>query len=242
MSTLVKPFVVLKPVARENYWHSMGQTKVAVVCHTTGGSLAGTDAWFNNPISQASTNFAIGQAGEIHQYIDPAGLNAPAANGLVRRPNGMFPILYEQQGRVNPNFWTVSIEHEGFPSREIKTEPMLESSLVLAAWVCQQFRILPDRSHFFSHTEIDAQKPDPGWSEEFWNYYLAQIAARLKEDNMPPTPEFEALKAEVAALKAEIERVRQGSWNNDVATRRSFEILFEAMQRVFNMWQTGAIQ
>ena len=181
--------VIWKPFSLSNYWPGRGQRKVAIVCHTTGGSLAATDGWFNNPNASASTNYAIGLNGEIHGYVDPFGPDAPYANGLVRLPSGNFPAMLAAQGNENPNYWTVSIEHEGFPTPSIPTPEMFAASVNLAAYICQACGIPADRQHFFSHTEIDNQKPDPGWSEQFWGVYLAAVNAAINGgDDMTPAP------------------------------------------------------
>jgi N-acetylmuramoyl-L-alanine amidase len=41
----------------------------AVVIHMMGGTLAGTDSWFNNPHAGASSHFGVGKSGQIHQYV-----------------------------------------------------------------------------------------------------------------------------------------------------------------------------
>ena len=70
------------------------------------GTLIGTDSWFANPASKVSSHFGVGKNGEIHQYVKLE--NTAWANGVVKNPN--WPLL---QNGVNPNYYTVSIEHEG---------------------------------------------------------------------------------------------------------------------------------
>lgn len=41
---------------------------MGAVMHTEVGNEPGTIAWFNNPASQASAHFSVGQDGTIHQY------------------------------------------------------------------------------------------------------------------------------------------------------------------------------
>uniref|UniRef100_UPI0039F50DDE N-acetylmuramoyl-L-alanine amidase n=1 Tax=Streptomyces sp. 039-1 TaxID=2789263 RepID=UPI0039F50DDE len=50
-----------------------GQSSVAgVVIHIMDGTLAGTDSWFRNPASQASSHFGTGRNGDLTQWVDTA--------------------------------------------------------------------------------------------------------------------------------------------------------------------------
>ena len=61
---------------------------LAIVDHIMSGTLLGTDSWFLNPASKASSHYGIGKNGEIHQYVD---LDCPAwANGVVNNPDWSF--------------------------------------------------------------------------------------------------------------------------------------------------------
>ncbi|MET9436861.1 peptidoglycan-binding protein [Streptomyces sp. NPDC006551] len=50
-----------------------GQQEVrGVVVHIMAGTLAGTDSWFRNPVSQASSHFGTGKKGALYQWVDTA--------------------------------------------------------------------------------------------------------------------------------------------------------------------------
>ncbi len=70
-----------------------------------GGSLAGTDSWFANPLSQVSAHYGVGLNGEIHQYV--ALSDGAWANGILE-----FGNTWPGPAGVNPNYLTVSIETE----------------------------------------------------------------------------------------------------------------------------------
>ncbi|MCI3221992.1 N-acetylmuramoyl-L-alanine amidase [Streptomyces sp. NP-1717] len=61
-----------------------GQTAVhSVLLHIMEGTLDGTDSWFRNPDSRASSHFGVGRDGRIFQWVDtgdrswhPSGANA----------------------------------------------------------------------------------------------------------------------------------------------------------------------
>ncbi|WP_326592874.1 peptidoglycan recognition family protein [Streptomyces brevispora] len=60
-------------------WHPVrnftkgGQDSVrGVVVHIMAGTLEGSQAWFNNPVAQASSHFGTGKAGALRQWVDTA--------------------------------------------------------------------------------------------------------------------------------------------------------------------------
>src|SRR5271163_203896 len=78
----------------------------AVVIHIMEGTLKGTDSWFNDPRAKVSAHYGIGTGGLVHQYVKEADTAFHA--GIVDRPT--WPLL---KPRVNPNYYTIGIEHEG---------------------------------------------------------------------------------------------------------------------------------
>lgn len=71
-----------------------------------GGTLAGTDSWFNNPASKVSAHFGVGDNGDLHQYVLLS--DSAWANGILEPGN--------RWGEVStatwPNGVTISIETE----------------------------------------------------------------------------------------------------------------------------------
>lgn len=170
-----------------------GYQPIAVVLHIAEGSLAGCDAWFNSPNNQgSSTHYAIGKRGEIHQYV--AEEDAAWGNGQVRKPT--WPLLIEG---VNPNLYTVSIEHEGFTG-EPWTEAMFHADVWLVRRITQQWNIPVDRDHIIGHYHIDsvtrARCPGTGLP---WDRLLAELSAP-----QPLEQQVQALKQQVADLQAKL--------------------------------------
>ncbi len=131
----------------------------AVVIHIMEGSLSGTDSWFRNPASKVSAHYGIGQTGEVHQYVKEtdtawhAGrVNAPSWKLIRPGGNGFF---------INPNLYTIGIEHEGNENSDW-TEEMYISSSELVKVVCNRWNIPIDRSHVIGHHEIYSLKTCPG--------------------------------------------------------------------------------
>lgn len=129
--------------------HGRYQHKVvAIVDHIMSGSLLGTDSWFLNSASQASSHFGIGKNGEIHQYVSLDDVSW--ANGIVNRPN--WNLL---QSGVNPNYTTITIEHEG-DSGDVFTEAQYNSTLALHKWLIAELGIEVNTDTIIGHYRINS--------------------------------------------------------------------------------------
>src|SRR5215475_7550090 len=92
----------------------------AIVIHIAVGSLASVDAQFNNPRSSVSAHYCVAKSGNVHQYVHETDTAFHA--GIIVNPN--WSLLKPD---VNPNFYTVGIEHEGMPE-DIWPESQLAAS------------------------------------------------------------------------------------------------------------------
>lgn len=131
----------------------------AIVIHIMAGSLAGTDSWFSDPISGVSAHYGIGKNGQVHQYVREedtafhAGtVDRPSWTGLKRTAAGVI---------VNPNYYTIGIEHEG-KGNEVWTDAMTNASAELVAAIAARWGIPVDRAHVIKHHEIRHAKTCPG--------------------------------------------------------------------------------
>jgi N-acetyl-anhydromuramyl-L-alanine amidase AmpD len=125
-----------------------GHKVIAIVDHIMAGTLAGTDSWFQNPASQVSAHFGVGKDGTIHQYADIN--NVAWANGVVNKPN--WPLLISG---VNPNYYTVSIEHEGQSGDQL-TEAQYQATLALHLWLIDTFGLEINQNTIIGHCSIDS--------------------------------------------------------------------------------------
>lgn len=149
--------IIHKPVASTNFHKGRaGHKPLAIVIHIMDGTLAGTDAWFNDPHSHVSSNYAVGKSGEIHQYVDEA--DSAAAQGIVNHPSAK--IVLNNPG-VNPNLFCISIEHEGF-SGEVLSDKQKQSSAALIADIAKRNNIPLDSDHVIPHHSIRFSKTCPG--------------------------------------------------------------------------------
>jgi len=126
----------------------------AVVIHIMEGTLHGTDTWFKTPASKVSAHYGVGKNGEVHQYVDE--LNTAWHAGRVVNPT--WALI--KKG-VNPNLYTVGIEHEGHANSKW-TDEMYNASALLISAICQRWGIILDRNHIVGHHEIYAPKTCPG--------------------------------------------------------------------------------
>src|SRR5581483_2904969 len=147
------PFATARPITGSGNFETgrNGQRVKAVVLHIGEGPLSAFFPTFNNPARHASAHFTVGKQGEIEQYVsinDTAyanGLRWEAADnpagGIWKNPRGI-PVTPAWRGLipgVNPNYYTISIEHEGF-FREAWTEPMYLANLKLLRWIQDELR------------------------------------------------------------------------------------------------------
>lgn len=168
----------------QNFWTGRkGYAPELIVIHIMDGTLSGTDSWFANIASQVSAHYGIGKNGEIHQYVKEedsawhAGrIDAPSAK-LVKQ-------------NVNPNLYTIGIEHEG-SSKDVWTEEMKQASAALIQEICQRFKIPIDREHVIGHYQIYSKKPDcPSRDKKI----LDELVALANEQQKNPSLVEEGIK------------------------------------------------
>lgn len=135
-----------------------GFAPITIVIHIMEGTLAGTDSWFKNPASQVSAHYGIGKAGEIHQYVKETDTAWHA--GRVSSPSWKL-IKTSGTAFINPNYYTVGIEHEGNEETEW-TDAMYISSAEMIKAISNRWNIPLDRDHVIGHHEIYAVKTCPG--------------------------------------------------------------------------------
>lgn len=146
--------VIQKPCP--NFVAGRGAAPIAIVLHTMGGTLAGSDAWFNNPSSQVSAHYGVGLSGEIHQYVK---LSDTAWS------NGILEFGHTWPGSTNPNRYTVSIETEDL---NVASTPVTQAQYDSVLNLCLLARATyPSIQYLFRHTVISPVTrpncPGPRW-------------------------------------------------------------------------------
>lgn len=110
-----------------NFGPRQGWEPIAIVIHTMGGNLAGSDSWFTTfaADSQTSAHYGVGLNGEIHQYVNLS--QSAWANGVLEHGN-KWPL------NINPNLATISIETEDHGNPH---EPVTSEQLNAVAYCCK---------------------------------------------------------------------------------------------------------
>ena len=149
----------------------------AIVIHIMQGTLYGTDSWFQSPISKVSAHYGIGKTGDVHQYVNEkdtafhAGrVNAPSWSLIKQSENGLY---------INPDYYTIGIEHEGDINTEWTEEMYIASSDLIRA-ISQRWDIPVDRKHVIGHHEIYSIKKCPGNVVD-----INKLIALAKEERQP---------------------------------------------------------
>jgi len=124
-----------------------------VVVHIMEGSLTGTDGWFQNTASKVSAHYGIGVNGDVHQYVQESDVAWHA--GRVDKPTVAL------KPGVNPNLYTIGIEHEGKVT-SVWSKEMKQASASLIKDICTRHNIPIDRQHIVGHREIYSVKTCPG--------------------------------------------------------------------------------
>jgi len=136
-----------------NHWTGRsGYKPELVVIHIMDGSLIGTDSWFASTISQVSAHYGIGTSGEIHQYVQEV-------DGAWHAGRVLNPTFTLYKPGVNPNYYTIGIEHEG-RADTVWSSAMKASSAELIRDICTRWNIPIDRNHIIGHYEVFSGKPN----------------------------------------------------------------------------------
>lgn len=159
-----------------------------IVNHVTEGGYAGAVSWLRNPRSQASAHFVVSRQGEITQLVDlkeMAWCNGTGTGEKYNVNRSTVPLVKQLKG--NANWYSVSIEHEGYSYKDLKgglTEAQYQASLWLHQYIQDEVKkifgnTIPfDRSHVVGHYEI-APKEKPNCPGQ--NFPWARLMADLRK-------------------------------------------------------------
>lgn len=210
--------IVQKGNSNTNYSSRDGIVPVIIVDHISGGSMSSMDSWFQSAGNEVSSaHFGVSKSGEIHQYV--AIEKMAWANGLKvdAIKDATAPIIKERSP-VNPNKYSVSIEHEGTDGE--LTEAQFQASVWLHFYIQSEVKriygkdMILDEKHVIGHFQVDPKRkpfcPGP-------KFPWARLYQALKPIVKPVTPskedepmtaeekkEFEQLKADVKALQKRV--------------------------------------
>jgi N-acetyl-anhydromuramyl-L-alanine amidase AmpD len=161
---------------------------IAIVIHIMNGTLDGTDSWFQNPDTKQSAHFGIGKNGDVHQYVDQE--NTAWHAGRVNAPTWKMIKVSNDPNKpayINPNFYTIGIEHEG-DEHSVWTDAMYQTSSEVIASVVKKWNIPLDRDHVIGHHEIYSLKTCPGTKVDLDK--LIQMAIAITNPDQLLNPEM----------------------------------------------------
>lgn len=84
-----------------------------IVNHISTDTMESMDAWFTDPGNKTSSaNYGVAKDGRIHQYVDIRRMAWANGIGAADIAKSKTPVVHDNPG-INPNLYSVSIEHEG---------------------------------------------------------------------------------------------------------------------------------
>ena len=137
-----------------------------IVNHISEGSMSSMINWFTSPNNTGSSaHFGVSKKGEIYQFV--AIEDCAWANGLTSGIENATSELVLRRGKdVNPNWYSVSIEHEGVwaETKGSLTPAQLEATKQLHKYIIAYvkdkygYEIEPSRKTIVGHFEIDKKE------------------------------------------------------------------------------------
>ncbi len=186
--------IIQKP--SPNFGSRDGNPIKYISVHIMAGTLSGTDAWFANPQSQASSNYGVGFGGEIHQYVDDSKM--AFANGGVKNPTAK---IVKENLNVNQNRICLSIESEGYDLAKAP-DTQINALVELIKALATKYNLPIDREHIIGHREINSvDKPTCPSSD---NVAMDNLVKKCQSDSSVAKKLVLEIEEKVAQLKKEI--------------------------------------
>lgn len=160
-----KPRVVKLPSPNFFTPEEMTDSKICgVVLHGTSGALQGSLDWLrnprhDNPAAVVSANYLISKAGVIYELVPfETGFRA-YANGIAENYDTSIKWLVNAiKDKINPNWITVSIEHEASQkemiARASMTDAQFNSSINLTAYILATAGLKANHQTILGHNQI----------------------------------------------------------------------------------------
>ena len=127
-----------------------------IVIHIVQGSAESCVSIFKDPSVQKSSHFLVKEDGAIVQFVGTA--NTAYCNGIVNHP---VSELVLDRLPLNPNLYTISIEHEGYAENDL-TEAQYATTGKLVKYLHDKWNIPLNSTHIIRHREINGGKTCPG--------------------------------------------------------------------------------
>lgn len=190
--TIAKPRYVKMPSPNFFEPGEMKESKIqAVVLHGTSGPLQASIDWLRNPRhgdpnAAVSSNYVISKSGVIYELVPfEVGLRA-FANGIVENYDYSIKWLADAfRNGINPNWITVSIEHEASYNdmvlRRSMTDAQFNSSIDLTAYILAANNLPANHQTIIGHNQISGKIKFNCPGVIFPPAYTEQLIIRHKE-------------------------------------------------------------
>lgn len=176
--------IIWKGNKNTNFSSRNGSKPFVNVVHIAEGSLSSVDSWFTDATNKvASAQFCVGKGGEIHQYVKIE--DYAWANGLNIGEWDNAPAQVVRDMNCNPNYYTVSIEHEGVDGD--LTDEQFHASCWLQRYIMDYVKnkwgIVMNLGSYnvIGHNQIDPKRKPCCPGDKFpWDRYYAELAIAEK--------------------------------------------------------------
>jgi N-acetylmuramoyl-L-alanine amidase len=172
-----------------------------IVNHISVGTMSSMDYWFTDPNNKVSSaHFGVAKDGSIHQYV--AIERMAWTQGITEKQINNATAQVVRDMGVNPNLYSVSIEHEGYDGDLTKIQ--FEASIWLHQYIKDYIgqhwgKTFPlDDYHVIGHYQVNpTEKPYCPGPQFPWE----QLYATLAELDKGGEEEMEELKRRLAQLE-----------------------------------------
>lgn len=127
-----------------------------ITIHVTEGNAQSVRSWFNAPQAQVSSHYMVCVDGSVEQFVDEE--DTAWVNGRIDHPTSA--LVLSRPG-INPNLYTIGIEHEGTGKQPL-TPMQRDASVSLIRDIAIRRCIPLTRRHVVGHREIFSLKTCPG--------------------------------------------------------------------------------
>lgn len=220
-----------------------GRVPFVIVNHVSVGTMSSMDNWFTDPNNRVSSaHFGVAKDGRVHQYVS---IDRMAwANGIPREQFGQATAPVVQDMGINPNLYSVSIEHEGYDGA--LTEAQFQASVRLHRYIRQYIKetwgkdFPLDSYHVIGHYQINpVQKANcPGPRFPWARLYQALAEPELGDEEMEELlrrlAALEQQNAQLASRVAQLEGLERMSavpdWAQDAVNKAVAQGLVDTPQ------------
>lgn len=140
-------YVIIEHLSPNFFKGRRGHEVNAIVNHITAGNFPGCLETLCNPNRKASSTYLVTRTGIIYLLVKEE--NTAWGNGIVKKPN--WSLL---NPKINPNYHTISIEHEGFDGT--LTEEQYQATLQLHHDIISRYNLPIDEEHIIGHYRINS--------------------------------------------------------------------------------------